>query len=371
MSVSMPFSQGIPWFTKKCKEFLRKSDGIDLDDLEEDLKESLQQYAKDMKEFGIPQNFAAKEIDLEPLLGKGVFLKPNATLLKRGDLIGIYTGHYRLLPDEEHFDGRYTFEIFAFSSKRKGVQELLKKHAPNLQKVQKLCLYVDALEVGNYVRLVNHSPFPNIEAEIRFVRGQPEVVYRATRTILPGEQLLVNYHKTYWGSLDIRPLPVHPHTFMLNRHGKIVELIKEILPPHDYQMLQKDSTLPHSWECKEKRGEAIKTTEKGFLSRYLFETQSNALFHLFYYQNGGYCLRGNASAIQPNRLIGIIQAKSFPLEGKKLQANKLGHIWKFLPQANCSNLEIRLKRYEGKQMLFVYSKEMIRPKELFTLPKEI
>ena len=371
MSDSMLFSQGIPWLTKKCRDILRRSDGIDLDDLEPKLNDSIKQYAREIETRGIPEKFVAKEIPIQPLLGKGVFLSPKASVIKKGDLIGIYTGKYRLLPDEEHFDGRYTFEIFAFSSKRKGVQDLLKKHAPELLKVSKLCLYVDALEAGNFIRLVNHSPFPNIEAEIRLIHDQPEVVYRAYRTIYPGEQLLVNYHKTYWSSLEIRPLPVHPHTYMLNRKGEVVELFKEILPSKDYKTLRMESNLSYQWNIRNQKEQAISSAEKGFLSRYLFEVRSNGLFHLFYFENGGYCLKPSAAPVQPKRLLGVIQAPSFPLQGKTLNGKKLGHVWKFLPQAKRSNLEVRSRQYQNQTTLLVYSKEKILPKELFVLPKEI
>jgi hypothetical protein len=91
-------------------------------------------------------------------------------------------------------------------------------------------LDLDAHKVGNFTRFINHSAKPNVEAHfLRIPKNSLgiapslfEIVYIASKTIRPGEQLLVCYEgddNSYWGALRIKPFAMTPRTFLIKPEG--------------------------------------------------------------------------------------------------------------------------------------------------------
>lgn len=70
--------------------------------------------------------------------------------------------------------------------------------------------YVDAREMGDETRFVNHSQyFPNLSTEVRECHSKEKIYLVAMRDIKPGEQLLMDYGSQYHFS-GIEPAVLHP-----------------------------------------------------------------------------------------------------------------------------------------------------------------
>ncbi|KAJ8610029.1 hypothetical protein CTAYLR_006639 [Chrysophaeum taylorii] len=83
----------------------------------------------------------------------------------------------------------------------------------------------DALKIssrtyGNVARFVNHASDDDANAEILrcTFAGLLRVVIVATRTIAPGEQVLVDYGAAYWRGLDLDPVPLKPRQRQPSTH---------------------------------------------------------------------------------------------------------------------------------------------------------
>lgn len=57
---------------------------------------------------------------------------------------------------------------------------------------------IDAGKTGNLSRFINHSDYPNLRPEYIIDRGLLHIVLFANQTILPGDQLTVDYGRDYW-----------------------------------------------------------------------------------------------------------------------------------------------------------------------------
>ena len=63
-------------------------------------------------------------------------------------------------------------------------------------------LVVDASRQGNLTRFINHAPHPtaNAVAALGLVGGVRKVGVRAARAVLEGEEVLLDYGRTWWRS---------------------------------------------------------------------------------------------------------------------------------------------------------------------------
>lgn len=60
----------------------------------------------------------------------------------------------------------------------------------------------DALLVLGYGMLYNHSANPNVE----YVQDEPSTIrFRALRTVLPGEELTIDYGEKWWETRGLKP----------------------------------------------------------------------------------------------------------------------------------------------------------------------
>jgi len=57
---------------------------------------------------------------------------------------------------------------------------------------------VNAFDYGNAIRFVNHSQSPNADFRKVFFEGLVHVVCTTITKVKKGEQLTVNYGKSYW-----------------------------------------------------------------------------------------------------------------------------------------------------------------------------
>lgn len=191
------------------------------------LKE-LADVAKSIRLNGIPSHLVCKK--LPKGLGHGIFLLPEAETLHKGQVLGPYTGDTLLVPQHVDDDSLYAFEplsnIHLTRDEQKKFHPKAKYHPR-----RHYSLHVNAEKSGNFTRFINHSEQPNVVAELVRIPpnsyGVPEsslaVIYFISKTVRPGEQLLVSYDgddHSYWSALDIKPFPLFATTFYLKAGKK-------------------------------------------------------------------------------------------------------------------------------------------------------
>lgn len=197
-------------------------------------KKSMQELAdvvKSIQKKGLPDYLVLKKVSDE--VGHGIFLHPKAAPLKKGAVIGSYSGELAIEVENKEDDSAYAFAVLGGLILKKAEQARLdkgKKFAPN----RRYALNLDANHKGNFTRFINHCESPNVEAIIlsvpknRFgLEERPiEVVYFAKKTINPGEQLLVCYEdedETYWSAFGTKPVKMTPKTYQLDAKLNLIQ----------------------------------------------------------------------------------------------------------------------------------------------------
>lgn len=191
----------------------------------------LSEICKAVKTNGMPDYLVCKKLSKH--LGSGIFLHPEAKPLKKGQIIGPYSGILNVSPQNASGDSCYVFSLMCDMHLNKEEQKLLDKKAsyrPN----RLYAIDIDAEKTGNFIRFVNHSDKPNVEAALFSVPRNSlgltpsplEIFYVAKRTIYPGEQLLICYEagdNSYWTNLDVEPTPMTPKTFLLSKNLRLTK----------------------------------------------------------------------------------------------------------------------------------------------------
>lgn len=202
--------------------------------------EKIQKINEEIETLGIPANLDLKFINSD--VNYGVFLRSEAQMIQKGEVIGIYSGEYEIIGSQQKCDTSYLFSFNGEKIKlrREDLDKVTYQQDPCLEDEFFLC--INAKEQGNFTRYINHSSLsPNIEpAFFRLPNEKPVVVFVAAKSILPGEQLLYNYGGSYWEAHEIIPRDMEPNTFLLDRIGslrlnsplrQLSEEIKEYLLP--------------------------------------------------------------------------------------------------------------------------------------------
>jgi hypothetical protein len=193
----------------------------------QELKESIEVIKK--KEF--PEHLILKALP-DPM-GFGIFLHPKSAPLKKGTLIGSYGGKTYVIPQNLPDDSAYAFvplEDIILLKEEQSVLDPKRAHHGS----RKYILCIDAQKDGNFLRFINHSEKPNIQARLVRVKKNSlglqespiEVFYFVKKTIKPGQQLLVSYEEgeeSYWSVLKIKPEPIEPSTFTLDDKLNLVD----------------------------------------------------------------------------------------------------------------------------------------------------
>lgn len=185
---------------------------------------ALSKVCKEVKQQGIPSRLVCAKLP-DPF-GCGVFLHPEASPLKPGEVVGIYSGRVKIVPQHAPDDSLYAFEplseILLTKEEQKRWDSKQAYHPRRFYSLQ-----VDAENSGNFTRFINHSSQPNVRADLvkitrsdaNLAESSLEVIYLVQKKILPGQQLLVSYDgddDSYWSALDIQPIAVFPSTFAIN-----------------------------------------------------------------------------------------------------------------------------------------------------------
>jgi SET domain len=194
------------------------------------LKE-IAEIAKQIQKAGLPEYLVCKKLPQK--LGHGIFLHPRSKPLLKGRVIAPYSGVVSIDPQNAPDDSAYVFGLIADVYLTKDEQALLNKKL-SYRAERLYSINLDALKNGNFTRFINHSDTPNVIAHLVRVPANDlglapsplQIIYFAKKTIHPGEQLLVSYEegeKSYWTSIGVKPVPITPKTFQLNRALKVVK----------------------------------------------------------------------------------------------------------------------------------------------------
>lgn len=184
-----------------------------------------------IKEKGLPDNLVLKQLP-DPM-GWGIFLHPKADPIKKGTLIGSYGGEVYVLPQNVSDDSAYAFVPLEDMHLSKDEQKSL-DGSRSFHPSRKYILCIDAKNKGNFLRFINHSEKPNIQARLMRVKKNNlglsetpiEVLYFAKTTIKPGSQLLVSYEEgeeSYWSVLKIKPEPIIADTFTIDHKLNLLD----------------------------------------------------------------------------------------------------------------------------------------------------
>ncbi len=193
------------------------------------LKELLA-ISKEIQKDSLPKHLVRRKLKGD--LGHGIFLRPDAKPILKGEVIGAYSGEVFLVPKHEEDDSNYIFSLISDLHLDREEQKLLDSknrfHPRRLYSID-----LDAEKTGNFTRFINHSSKPNVEADLLEIPRNSlglepaafEIIYFAKKTIRPGEQLLVCYEgddKSYWGAMNIKPFPMTPRTFQVDANLKLI-----------------------------------------------------------------------------------------------------------------------------------------------------
>lgn len=177
-----------------------------------------------------------KIIALGKPLGSGAFLDPMSKPLKKGTILGIYSGEYKIFQIDYlgDTDLSYAFELTDIISLDKDEHQELFGNLNTWSDDGDYVVYCDALNKGNWIRFLNHGgQLANCEAQLvrypskgkmRTDTEQWVVVVRTLETIQPGEQLLLNYGKNYWKKYGLEPKAVSPSQYTLVQ-DKIIRIV--------------------------------------------------------------------------------------------------------------------------------------------------
>jgi hypothetical protein len=210
---------------------LREMDRLEIeaDVLKKEQKVQLKALIEEVETIGIPKKFVLKKLPKK--LGSGLFLHPEASSMKKGDVIGCYAGKVSFgVQNLYESGGSYVFsplsDLHLTKEEQKKYDSKRKFHPSRLY-----YLRIDAEKEGNYTRYINHSSDPNIEAQLTHVKGDGlkesffEIIYLVKKTIHPQEQLLVSYEDgedCYWKAMGIQPFSIFPTTFMINQNLEVI-----------------------------------------------------------------------------------------------------------------------------------------------------
>ena len=214
------FSKGTPWVEKKLHAYAKNVSKKEALFVSKKLYKEILEVNKQIVEFGLPPHLQLCYVNAK--VHTGVFLKYDSAPISTGDLIGIYTGRYELVPGDLSSHNSYAYDVAqGMSLKTKELQYVDRSEDP-LDAKQDYSVQTNALEEGNFTRFINHSSLhPNIEAIVsKLPDGRMEVILFALKDIEPGQRLLSNYGGEYWKALGIIPDDMTPDTYLLDNPYK-------------------------------------------------------------------------------------------------------------------------------------------------------
>ncbi len=131
--------------------------------------------------FGLHPKVSIRHVDNE--VGFGVFAGQKISACA---FVGEYTGRLLEMKKKDLQDKCYCIRYAIWSSKRHN-------------------FVIDAEEMGNFTRFINHDAKPNVGVQSVYWRGIPRMIFIALEDILEGTQLTFDYGPLFWKDHDQRP----------------------------------------------------------------------------------------------------------------------------------------------------------------------
>lgn len=230
------------------------------------LKESeqLREIESAICEAGIPSNLKVCEISAD--VGEGLFARSD---IKKGDVIGLYTGILELVPKIDRTISSYVYNLtndidgrsFSLcSGQMHGVTRVAVDEdgnvVPRSANGERFIIQVNAELMGNYTRRINHGQSNNVSPKlVKLEDGGIEVLLIAAKSIKAGDQLLLDYGASYWRALGIQPKEIESDTYRLE-NDIIVEKPKESEPKIETPSLS-SATQVFKSVSKDKKASAV------------------------------------------------------------------------------------------------------------------
>jgi hypothetical protein len=214
------FSEGPNWVEDRLHQYANKVSKKDALFVSKKLHKEILQVNKEIVEFGMPPHLQLCYVNAK--VQTGVFLKYDSKPISTGDVIGIYTGRYELVPADLATHNAYAYDVAQEITLKQNQLEHVARWESKPTVKEEYSVQTNALEIGNFTRFINHSSLhPNIEAVVcRLPEGRMEVVLFALEDIEPGQQLLSCYGGQYWKALGIIPDDMAPDTYLLDNPYK-------------------------------------------------------------------------------------------------------------------------------------------------------
>ena len=194
-------------------------------------RKMLEQANIEVLHHGIQQNLSLEFV--EEVVGYGVFLRPDASPIRRGEVLGLYSGEYSLVDfnDVKVEESCYVFSLSEFLEIEPDIYEGYHGTLDGYDPDGDYCVICDAREVGCWTRFINHGGEQSncvtfIASMYHPVAGRSVkdvvIVVKAERMIHPGQQLLFDYGTEYWEPIGDVPATMAADTYKLTANGEIL-----------------------------------------------------------------------------------------------------------------------------------------------------
>lgn len=164
----------------------------------EKIVDSCKQYIPQV--FSLVSDLVICHID--PKVGKGVFLKKDAPIIKKGTAVAMYIGVYQK-PDDNFGAYEYTTQshpLFAAASPFRAYGHVDTERYGGIARFIQSMPEQEELSEFKFSREETRAEIATANLEVRnlFYQGMPVAVFIAATDIKPGEQLGYSYGSNYW-----------------------------------------------------------------------------------------------------------------------------------------------------------------------------
>lgn len=172
----------------------------------EQVDRSIALFQESVEETGTYRGLTLKEFSTSKM---GVFLQADKPAIPPRAIIGMYAGEYKMISENDFNDIDHCYDLNSFED-------------PSTK--TSYYLQVDSSNKTNFTAKINHSKFSNVESMLyRMKNGQLVTLFRTTKRIEPGHQLLANYGEGYVKTSKSEIEEMKSDTYVLNDKGKVIK----------------------------------------------------------------------------------------------------------------------------------------------------
>lgn len=192
-------------------------------------------YAKDFSELGVEyseQQVIDEAIDTSKILVADPRYETGAnsarftTAIKNGHQASLYLKYINdrvgygtfadALIQEDDIVGEYTGKIIrqhiVFAMRPEETVYLMPLQACYADYYCLTSLYINAKQIGNFTRFINHSDKPNVISKQVYDGSMWHMILVASQNILQDKQLFIDYGTGYWEARGIKPIDLQSNS---------------------------------------------------------------------------------------------------------------------------------------------------------------